>query len=181
MNTIQMVINKREQTVRAGESTQAMRTYIAAMRKAYRLTTSALAKEIGTATDTLRRFESGEDVPASKTIERAARLYFRLLRERGYVSREIGEVMVDSGQLAIIDPCYLGRWQHGEYMPEVNGPVNDYDAACKASLSRRGFGEIRDGLGIAFSSGYGDGVYPVRAVFDGDGRIVRVEIDMSGD
>ncbi|MFF2890768.1 DUF4241 domain-containing protein [Paenibacillus sp. NPDC057967] len=179
MNAIQTVIQQREHSVEA--STQEMRVYIAAMRKGYGLTTCALAKEIGTTTDTLRRYERGEDVPASKTIEKAARLYFRIIHERGYVSRPIGEVMVDSGQLAIIDPCYLNRWQHGDYEPETAEPTNDYDAACKASMSRRGFGEIKDGLGIAFNSGQGDGVYPVRAVFDRDGRIVRVEIDMSGE
>ncbi|QNK54548.1 DUF4241 domain-containing protein [Paenibacillus sp. PAMC21692] len=178
MNALQNAIQQREYET-SSVSTQEMRVYIAAMRTGYGITTSALAKEIGTTTDMLRRYERGENVFASKLIERAAQLYFRHIRERGYVSRPIGEVTVDSGQLAIIDPCYLERWQHGEYMPEVNGPANDFDSACKASVSRRGFGPIMDERGIAFSSGHGDGVYPVRAVFDGDGRVVRVEIDMS--
>lgn len=38
--------------------------------------------------------------------------------------------------------------------------------------------QIIDDLRVAFSSGYGDGLYPVYAEYNDDGRIVRVTIDM---
>ncbi|MOA64257.1 hypothetical protein D3C78_1902500 [compost metagenome] len=57
--------------------------------------------------------------------------------------------------------------------------MNDYDAACKASLSKKKHGQIMRGLAVSFSSGYGDGVYAGYAQRDDGGKIVNVEIDMS--
>jgi hypothetical protein len=58
-------------------------------------------------------------------------------------------------------------------------PTNNYAEACNASLSEKGHGQILKGLSLAFSSGYGDGLYDVVATKDREGRIIKVEIDMS--
>lgn len=72
---------------------------------------------------------------------------------------ELGKVGVDSGQLLIVDPCYLNEHKQ----------ISSYDEFLKA----RGFPDKRnyadqlkydlghDGLGVVFNSGLGDGVYKV--------------------
>lgn len=61
-----------------------------------------------------------------------------------------------------------------------NKPTGEfsYDGACKATLTKESAGQLGFGLGVAFSSGYGDGVYPVYARKNKDGRIVEVRIVM---
>jgi hypothetical protein len=102
--------------------------------------------------------------------------YLKQELEERTPSEHIGSVLVDSGQLIITDPCHLEEWEHGDYCP---GAENSYAEACNASLSDEGYGEVLGGSAIVFSSGYGDGMYPVYAKRDEDGRIVRVEIDMT--
>lgn len=90
----------------------------------------------------------------------------------------MGEVAVDSGQLVIIDPCYLQDWKNGEYhLDGKNKDKNNYHEACEASLSKKGFGQIFKGLAIASSTLYGDGSYPVFAVTNAEGNISRIVID----
>jgi hypothetical protein len=88
-------------------------------------------------------------------------------------------VCVDSGQLMITDPCYLSKWKDGDFKGLNVEPTNNYAEACNASLSEKGHGQILKGLSLAFSSGYGDGLYDVVATKDREGRIIKVEIDMS--
>ena len=68
----------------------------------------------------------------------------------------VGAVGVDSGQLMIVDPCYI-----------TDGPV--YEDICNVTLEKPGYGEV-DG-GFATSTLYGDGLYPVYAITDVRGRI----------
>jgi Protein of unknown function (DUF4241) len=90
----------------------------------------------------------------------------------------LGDVCVDSGQLLVVDPCYLSEWKHGDY---VGGGTseNSYDEACIASMGKESHGSVLRGLGLSFSSGYGDGIYSVFGKRDGNGKIVKIEIDMS--
>jgi hypothetical protein len=58
-----------------------------------------------------------------------------------------------------------------------------YDGCCKATLSEARSGQLNfrmghAGAGVAFSSGYGDGYYPVYGEMNREGRIVRVVIEM---
>lgn len=81
---------------------------------------------------------------------------------------KIGSASVDSGTLAVIDPCYvIGK---GE---EIYG-WNDYDSLHEPYC---------DNLGVQFSSGFGDGAYEVWAwiVDMGDGfmggeRVAEVRV-----
>jgi hypothetical protein len=90
----------------------------------------------------------------------------------------IGEVYVDSGQLIISDPGFLNEWKPGYFVDGTDEAFNSYDEVCKVTTGP-GHGQVLGGFAVAFSSGYGDGMYGVYAKRDKDGRIVRVEIDMT--
>jgi hypothetical protein len=94
----------------------------------------------------------------------------------------IGECGVDSGQLMVTDPCYLESWVANEYEDGIGESNYSYAGACKATLSEKNAGQLHNShgmsIGVAFSSGYGDGVYPVFAKKDKHGRIVEVKIKM---
>jgi len=104
------------------------------------------------------------------------------------IDRErIGRVAVDSGQLMISDPCYIGpKWNVDEEYdpaePDENGsyPMS-YNGCCGATNSEDGYGQI-DNLSLAFASGLGDGVYDVYGTFlntkDWGRRIAKIEIEM---
>ena len=94
----------------------------------------------------------------------------------------LGVCGVDSGQLLFIDPCYLDEWVNNEYDgKEGKGvkPPLSYNAACHASL---GDFQLKNAYGrgvpvaVCVPSGWGDGVYPVEARKDEDGRIKEVRI-----
>jgi len=97
-------------------------------------------------------------------------------------TKEIGQVAVDSGQLMVVDPCYLGRWVDNEF-DAPSHPEESYASACEKTLSKEQAGELGNAFAVAFSSGFGDGVYPVIAhykdygtVEEPDVRIRKVEI-----
>lgn len=76
-----------------------------------------------------------------------------------------------------------GRWT---YLPseEDKDDSFSYNGACKVtSREPKGgtliFPEGFEGAGVAFSSGYGDGTYPVYAHYNDEGRIMKVTINMT--
>lgn len=90
-----------------------------------------------------------------------------------YSEQLIGYVGVDSGQLMIGDPCYIGKdFDTDDFDPSDPNDSGKYpmtyNGACGATLSDRGFGELGNATAVAFSSGLGDGVYPVYAVIVDD-------------
>jgi len=141
-------------------------------------------------------------------------------------SKVIGHVAVDSGQLLVTDPCYLGDFKSDEFTDkewytiqydnqepevisvcskrwfEVVDDINEkrvkvinirkesnelpydysYSGCCRATLSSEDGGcNVSQGkfehAGVAFQTGYGDGVYPVRAYYNKDNRIMQIEIN----
>jgi len=100
----------------------------------------------------------------------------------------VGDCSVDSGQLIIIDPCYLDEWRDGEFnltkyeeLSEKgekfdNWPPadNSYDEACRVTLENRA-GPVHNGLAVVTSTGFGDGTYPVMARIEG-GRVMEISI-----
>jgi hypothetical protein len=57
-----------------------------------------------------------------------------------------------------------------------------YNACCKATLSDDGHGQLNyklghPGVGVAFSTAYGDGVYPVYAVYSAAGVLKSVTVE----
>ncbi len=98
----------------------------------------------------------------------------------------IGYFSVDSGQAMIGDPCYLDEWEpwndKADNFEEHVNKAGEYSylGACGVTL-KKGYGGLGNGMSVAFSTGYGDGVYPVYAEIDDDGRIARVVIEFIGD
>jgi hypothetical protein len=96
----------------------------------------------------------------------------------------IGKFGVDSGQAMIGDPCYLESWQNWEREKEPfenhknkKGEFS-YLGACNATIENT-HGVLGQGSSVVFTTGYGDGVYPVFAEID-DGRIVKIVVDFNG-
>ena len=89
--------------------------------------------------------------------------------------QEIGEIGVDAGLCWLGDPCYI---LHRETPPEDIG--ENWLGFCdkmKDSVKRQFNYELgHAGLGVCLSTGYGDGVYPVLARFNSEGRIAEVKI-----
>jgi hypothetical protein len=92
----------------------------------------------------------------------------------------IGQFAVDSGQAIVGDPCYLEDWkpwnsEEDNFEDHVNR-VGEYGylGACNATLGK-GFGQLGN-QAVAFSTGYGDGLYPVYAEINEDGRVTKVVI-----
>ena len=95
--------------------------------------------------------------------------------------KKIGEVGGDSGSLVITDSCYIDAYwekpagENGDYPYSYEGV---FDATC----NKNGGGNLGNTLGVAFRSGYGDGVYNVYATYNDDdvfgSRIVKIEIEM---
>lgn len=74
------------------------------------------------------------------------------------------EVLVDSGQLMLIDPCYVLDGQQ-------------YEDACKQTLeTKHNYGEYNGG--IVFSTTWGDGRFKVYKELNDIGRVARIIVDM---
>lgn len=76
-----------------------------------------------------------------------------------------------------------GEWKRVP-KPPVKPQEFSYNGCCTLTLGEESAGQMKykaghDGAGVAFASGYGDGVYPVFAHYNKDGRITKVEIIMN--
>lgn len=87
------------------------------------------------------------------------------------MEKVIGYCGVDSGQILLIDPCYV--WGD-DFNVDGEPTGGNYDAACRITLSDAGAGEV-DG-GVVSGTAWGDGSYPVTATYSGN-RIVSLTID----
>lgn len=111
----------------------------------------------------------------------------------------IGHCGVDSGQIMLVDPCYVtdNRFEDtpmGELMnrmdkakavaPEgryVNrrNPKNhefSYGGACEATVGY-GHGQLDGGMAVVTATAHGDGSYPVYAELGRDGNVISVTIE----
>ena len=101
----------------------------------------------------------------------------------------LGYCEVDSGQLFITDPCYLSDWKNNEHdaNPMTRKSQFDYSyaGACQATDNNNLGGQLNNDvgarMGVSFQSGYGDGVYPVWAEYNSEGRVKRVIVEMIDD
>ena len=106
--------------------------------------------------------------------------------------KKIGEVGVDSGSLVITDSCYIDAYWE-KPAGEIDGFVDQtweddkiypysYDGVFNATCNENRGGNLGKTLGVAFSTGYGDGLYEVYAPYRDDDvfgrRIVQIEIEM---
>lgn len=100
----------------------------------------------------------------------------------------VGRVGVDAGMVMVGDPCYLDKFTDHDYDDEKvetqmkKGKYDySYSGACAATLGENSAGELGRADAVAVSSGYGDGVYPVYAHYNHEGRIERLEVVFVGD
>lgn len=95
-----------------------------------------------------------------------------------------GSFTVDSGQAMVGDPCYLDEWKKWEdgtpFDHEKHKGEYGYLGACGVTISEN-FGQLGNGSAVAFSTGYGDGIYPVYVKLNDDGRVSMVVIDFEED
>lgn len=95
----------------------------------------------------------------------------------------IGNVAVDSGSLMIGDPCYLDDdedWNEELYEKCICGDL------CNSEEGHIEINEMCLNQAVAFSSGFGDGIYEVKALIKNYGkklgkRIKEVKIIMIED
>jgi hypothetical protein len=94
-----------------------------------------------------------------------------------------GHFGVDSGQAMVGDPCYLDQWKTNEGEEwNLEGKVGEYSyQGVSATTIESNYGEVGGFSAVAFSTGYGDGVYPVYVQMNEDGRVSKVVIDFEGD
>ena len=94
-----------------------------------------------------------------------------------------GSFGVDSGQAMVGDPCYLDNWdtnKNDEWNIDNKVGQYSYQGASATTLANN-YGEIGNSSAVVFSTGYGDGVYPVYVEMNSDGRVSKVVIDFEGD
>lgn len=103
----------------------------------------------------------------------------------------VGYFGIDSGQVLISDPCYLSDFKDerdsgGVFNAELPKPYPfSYNGACSATCSEDNAGVLgvlrgNEGLGIAVSTGYGDGCYPVYIKKNSEGRVMKIVINFGG-
>ena len=91
----------------------------------------------------------------------------------------IGSFSVDSGQAMVGDPCYLDTWntnRDDEWNIDGKEGQYSYHGAAATTIANQ-YGELGMSSAVVFSTGYGDGLYPVYAEINEDGRVARVVIE----
>lgn len=89
----------------------------------------------------------------------------------------IGHVDVDSGQVLIVDPCYLEDFDNEtEYMGDDTDIAGAFGYSGVSSLTvKHSYGQVEHGA-VASSTAYGDGSYPVYAEVE-RGVVKRLVVD----
>ena len=90
----------------------------------------------------------------------------------------VGEVYVDSGLVWLGDPCYI--------VPESPTPLKSWDHFLSRLENTDGEGAnhwkidhttpLGEGIGMAITSGHGDGCYPVEVQYDMQGRVSAMRV-----
>ena len=93
---------------------------------------------------------------------------------------KVGHIAVDAGLCWIGDPCYV--------LPDDASnadQVRDWSSFCDQLITADGehkstaqfrFNHGHIGLGVAVSTGWGDGMYPVYVEYSAEGRVAKVEV-----
>lgn len=96
------------------------------------------------------------------------------LQHISYRIEQVGEIYVDTGECWIGDPCHLFDDEEGKADTARLG--ENWQAFCRTmEQAADTHGVISfDGMGIVIPTGMGDGIYPVFATFNKDGRVTEV-------
>ncbi len=89
--------------------------------------------------------------------------------------QQIGTIGVDAGLCWVGDPCYvLGD--------DASSRVTDWMEFCgKLDHNKTHNEPLGSGTGLAISTGYGDGEYPVFIETNGEGRVSAIRIEFMED
>jgi hypothetical protein len=92
--------------------------------------------------------------------------------------KKIGKVSVDSGNLLLVDPCYIDSiWKKGDEANPSGLGGGTYEECCEAiTQSEHGAGQVIKGLAVCSGTGFGDGIYEVYACIE-DGYIAELRVD----
>ncbi len=104
------------------------------------------------------------------------------MKVKANARRQIGQIGIDAGLCWIGDPCYI---LHADLLPKAVG--KDWSHFCDLlddgtypTCKQLHYDLGHAGLGVVVSTGYGDGVYPVFAEFNAEGRVARVWVEFIG-
>lgn len=88
------------------------------------------------------------------------------------VRKLMGSVGVDSGQLLIVDPCYI------KHHPMLHKDEN-WDQFCKErDFDNQVYGQSMCS-GVVSCTRNGDGEFPVYGIFNKGGELLRIEISFT--
>ena len=92
-----------------------------------------------------------------------------------------GQIGIDSGQAIVGDPSYLYDWDTNRNEDwNTEGKVGEYSyQGASATTVANNFGSLGFNA-VVFSTGYGDGLYPVYVKLNDDGCVSMVVIDFEG-
>ena len=109
-----------------------------------------------------------------------------------YTTKTIGNVSVDSGQVLLIDPCYIKKDDlgNGEFNydsktkeclndPSLDNKKNFYTAICEKTLGNEGYGNVMSGF--ATGTTHGDGTYTVKGIFNDEDTLQGIFISFVDD
>ena len=92
----------------------------------------------------------------------------------------VGSVFVDAGLLWFGDPCYV----MGD---DASSRVTDWSVFCErihtdeTEIAPHVWEPLSPGIGLAITSGYGDGEYPVYVTYNHEGRVKSVTVAFNED
>jgi len=94
-----------------------------------------------------------------------------------------GSFSVDSGQAMVGDPCYLDDYNtNANETFTIEGKLGEYSYhGASATTIAGNYGELGTSQAVVFSTGYGDGIYPVYVKLNEDNRVSMVVIDFEGE
>lgn len=87
----------------------------------------------------------------------------------------IGHIGVDSGNIFIVDPCYI------KHHPELFDDDKWGDFVNARYPEGNNVPAMPLFSGVVSNTNHGDGEYPVYVIFDKDGKPSKLEIDFLGD
>jgi hypothetical protein len=95
----------------------------------------------------------------------------------------VGHFSVDSGQAMVGDPCYLDDWSTNEGDDwNLEGKAGEYSYhGASATTIENNYGELGLAKAVVFSTGFGDGIYPVYAELTDEGQVARIVIEFIGE
>jgi hypothetical protein len=109
-----------------------------------------------------------------------------------YKTKTIGVVGVDSGQVLLIDPCYIKKDSLGneefnydndnkKYLndPTLDNKKNFYTNVCERTLIGEGYGNVMSGF--ATRTTHGDGNYEVKGIFNDEEQLQGIFISFVDD